>query len=123
MKANDHGYVRLMENHERDYEHRRVWISHNGQIPAGMVVHHINKDTADNRIENLRLVSPSEHIIIHSTARNEHGMKRCTICGEFKPESEFAKCKGGSPQGPCKPCKSRYNRRYSASSRRLQRKS
>jgi hypothetical protein len=112
MKENDHGYVRLMQDRERDYEHRKVWTKHNGDIPTGMIVHHLNGDSADNRIETLELKSQSSHRIAHSPVRNDQGLKRCTVCKEFKPVNEFAQCSGGSPQGPCKPCKAEYNKRY-----------
>ena len=36
-------------------EHRAVWIDNNGPIPDGAVVHHINGNPSDNRIENLEL--------------------------------------------------------------------
>lgn len=37
--------------------HRVVWEEHNGAIPEGMTVDHINNDKTDNRIENLQLLS------------------------------------------------------------------
>ena len=33
----------------------------NGEIPEGMVIDHINGDTGDNRLENLRCVTRSEN--------------------------------------------------------------
>ncbi|NBV88785.1 MAG: HNH endonuclease [Betaproteobacteria bacterium] len=52
------------------YEHRLVWESHHGPIPAGHHVHHKNGDKRDNRIENLELLSSFEH---HKQHFLEHG--------------------------------------------------
>lgn len=42
--------------------HRVIWMSVNGEIPIGMEIDHKNHDRSDNRIENLRLVTPSEQM-------------------------------------------------------------
>ncbi len=34
-------------------------------IPSGMVVHHINRDRTDDRVENLELLSSSDHVRKH----------------------------------------------------------
>jgi len=45
-----------------NYRHSRlVWIYHNGDIPEGMVVDHINHIRHDDRIENLQLLSYSDN--------------------------------------------------------------
>lgn len=41
--------------------HRIVWEIHNGPIPKGMEIDHINHQPRDNRIENLRLVTRTEN--------------------------------------------------------------
>lgn len=41
--------------------HRLIWIYHNGAIPSGLLIDHIDKDKLNNRIENLRLVTPAEN--------------------------------------------------------------
>jgi len=40
--------------------HRLVWQAFHGPVPSNKFVDHINGDTRDNRIENLRLVTPSQ---------------------------------------------------------------
>lgn len=45
--------------------HRTVWEAHNGPIPAGYEVHHINGNRADNDIGNLQLMPEGEHQSYH----------------------------------------------------------
>lgn len=42
--------------------HRIVWEVHNGPIPAGMEIDHIDMDKTNNHISNLRLVTHAENI-------------------------------------------------------------
>lgn len=43
--------------------HRLVWESHNGKIPQGFEINHINNIKTDNRLTNLELVTRSENMI------------------------------------------------------------
>ena len=64
------GYRMITINNRRVYEHRLVWEQHNGEIPKGYQIHHINGDKLDNRIENLEMISNSEHQKQHSKNNN-----------------------------------------------------
>ena len=56
-RANCNGYI---------YEHTLVMEEALGRpLAKDEVVHHINRDRTDNRIENLRLMSRSEHSALH----------------------------------------------------------
>ena len=46
---------------ERLLNHRLIWIYFNGPIPTNKVIDHIDRDGTNNRIENLRLVTPQEN--------------------------------------------------------------
>lgn len=60
-----HGYVLWAKRNKRYYEHRLVWELYNGPIPSGYVIHHKNSDKTDNKIENLEMLSNSEHTRRH----------------------------------------------------------
>ena len=61
------GYIRLefwcddRGRYVHEFEHRRIWREANGPIAAGFVIHHINGQKDDNRIENLECQSREEH--------------------------------------------------------------
>ena len=74
-KANKHGYVKL---------HRIVMENHlNRLLTDDEIVHHINHDKLDNRIENLDVMSRTEHVSLHkSTGRTKVNLK-CPWCNSL----------------------------------------
>lgn len=51
--------------------HRWVWENIYGTIPDGMEIHHKDKDKSNNEIENLEIVSRSEHQAIHAQEESQ----------------------------------------------------
>lgn len=73
-----HGYVRfkvgkshpLADPNGYAYAHHLVWVAAgNAMLSKGDVLHHRSGDKADNRIENLELISNGEHVRLHGAIR------------------------------------------------------
>ena len=69
-------YIRVksyLSTNDRDgrqcYIHRGCWEAHNGPIPWGYVIHHINGNSLDNAISNLACLSDTEHKHLHGLAQ------------------------------------------------------
>lgn len=55
------GYVRVRRNGTEYRAHRLIWEMHNGPIPEGILIDHIDGDSLNNRIENLRLATRQQN--------------------------------------------------------------
>jgi len=61
--VNYYGYIEMSVDMKRYYAHRLAWLYHYGEFPEkGFVVHHINSDGGDNRIENLQVLTKKENL-------------------------------------------------------------
>ena len=79
------------------YEHRIVMENHLGrELKPNELVHHLNEQKDDNRLENLELTNRSAHALHHACEKGYKPAKqnRCIDCG--KPIWPNAKC--------CMPC-------------------
>ena len=57
----DDGYVMFNTGGRTYRAHRVIWEMHNGPIPDGFEIDHINGDRADNRLCNLRVATRSQN--------------------------------------------------------------
>lgn len=86
-KNNKKGYVLILKKRHsladaNGYvlEHRYIMCEHLGRIlKADEVIHHINGIKTDNRVENLRVMSNSEHTILHHTGSKRSELTKLNI--------------------------------------------
>jgi len=59
---NCRGYLRVYFKGKHYLVHQIIWrLVHRGSIPEDRVLDHINRNTKDNRPENLRAITPSDN--------------------------------------------------------------
>lgn len=90
--SNGYVYIKVL-NHpnsvrNRITEHRLVMEQKlNRHLRPFEIVHHINGNTIDNRIENLLLCKDTAQ---HQ--KNHTQIKRCCVCGQYIKECEYIDC-------------------------------
>ncbi len=103
----NHGY--LQNTKTGKLLHRELWEKEHGEIPKGFDVHHKNENKLDNSLENLELISHSEHLKRHNSKENNPNWdkkfpldfckkhsKRQNSSGFFRVTKQFCKkCKQG----------------------------
>ncbi len=111
-----------------DYKHRRIggrqgkmrlahhiiWEAVNGPIPDRCEIHHIDENKQNNDLENLQLLSISDHQRTHSShyARlNGEWLRICPDCRNAGPDRKRPTC------DPCRARRARIDRRQKIASK------
>lgn len=102
------GYYEIRIGGRYKMEHVHVMEQHLGRrLTRSEVVHHKNGDKTDNRLENLEVMTVSEHMRHHHKTGIERKVtaRTCVICGMT--------FQGKHPQNTCGPdCKRQRQREY-----------
>ena len=73
-------------------EHRFVWQEANGSILPGSVIHHRNGDITDNRLDNLELMTATEHQHHHHLGKKRSAATRAKMSeSQSTPEARAIK--------------------------------
>lgn len=80
--VNSNGYCVITINSKKYFAHRLIWLWHGLELPP--MIDHINRNTLDNRIENLR---PSDYVTnaynSKRKADNTSGHKNVSWCNTY----------------------------------------
>lgn len=101
--------------------HRLVWLAFNGPIPEGLQVNHINEIKADNRLENLNLMTAKENT--NWGSRNERAAKKLSkvvlqfdlndnFIKEYQSAHQVERELGFASQNISKCCKGKFKTAY-----------
>ena len=86
----DDGHYVAYINGVLQYLHVDVWTYHNGKPFEGYEIHHKDFIKSNNEIDNLQMLTKSEHMKLHALARNSKEYN-CVYCGKKFSSKGFAK--------------------------------
>ena len=101
------GYPCIWINSKNVRLHVFVWEELNGEKPKGLQLHHIDGDKKNYCLENLTLVTQSDHFRIHAGWIKEGekwNKKPCNGCNKILLLDNFYPRKGLTPSALCKSC-------------------
>jgi len=120
-------------------EHRFVWQKAYGVIPKGYIIHHIDGNKRNNKLDNLQMMTQSDHVKLHGNLKTPNNMDKdtydkwrvsnnkamkeriynfideklvCIRCKELLPLENFSKKKEkiNGYESACRKCRSNYRK-------------
>lgn len=110
-------YLYVTKNSKRKQVHILEWEKHNGPKPKNMCIHHKDNDKHNFNINNLELLSHSDHLKVHAGWLKKNGewvKKPCKTCKQLLPLTNFYKRSNGL-SNHCKKCSTIVARKYAPS--------
>lgn len=101
------GYPSIWINNKTIKLHVYIWEKKNGNKPKGYQLHHKDNNKKNYSLDNLELVTQSDHFKLHHRWVRENGKwitKPCKSCKQFLPLGNFYPRKGMTPSNICKKC-------------------
>jgi len=107
-----YGYRVISVKGRRILEHRHVMELHLGRcLEISELIHHKNGDKLDNRVENLEILSRSQHAVLHAQEGRDPWAKDCPACHQLLPRSRFGHAPSHSPGEQTAYCSNCHNYR------------
>lgn len=101
------GYPTIWKDSKNQKVHVIEWEKAHGAKPKGYEIHHKDFNKANYSLDNLELLSNSDHQKIHAgwiRTNGEWTHKPCNHCGELLPLDSFYPRKGYTPSALCRKC-------------------
>lgn len=101
------GYPKIRINNKDIMLHIYIWEKINGEKPKGYYIHHKDFNKSNYNINNLELLSQSDHLKIHGGWIRENNIwtkKPCKTCKKLLPLNNFYQRKGLTPLTNCIEC-------------------
>lgn len=90
--SSGHGYIKVQIDGVQYYAHRIIYCMHYGNWPV--VVDHKDRDTSNNKIENLRAANQSTNGMNSAIVKSACGVKNVSFHGKRKKYGVYLKVDG-----------------------------
>jgi len=109
------GYPLIVIGNKDIMLHVYIWEKTNGLKPKGYHIHHIDGNKKNYKINNLILITHSDHRKLHAgwIKENEIWIKKpCNECNKLLPLYDFYSTGEHNPRSLCKRCEDKKNKKY-----------